>query len=252
MIGAAMASKFTALWLFPVLGLLGPLPRIHRRAGPRKAVADEIQAGRQPVARLICIAGVFCAALTISLLVLLACYFVIRIPSYHGRVARGHETQPGRPSRLPSRAVSQHGWWYYFLVAFGVKSPPGTLALLVLAAAFVVPFDDCRHATGTDCEERLPAGADSSHRRHHRRLGRQYRLATCAAGVSFHLSFCGSAPPAGALRGRVEQGSGHSSLALRGLECSRSRPDLPIRSCLFQSLCRRPGKRGPDTSAIPT
>ena len=140
MIGAAMASKFTALWLLPVLGLLALFHVFTAVPIPARPWLPESETASSRWRRLISIAAVFCAALAISLLVLLACYFVIRFPSYMEGLREGmRHSRDGHPSFLLGQ-YSQHGWWYYFLAAFGVKSPPGTLTLRALAAAFVVPL----------------------------------------------------------------------------------------------------------------
>ena len=139
-IGAAVASKFTALWLFPVLGLLALFYLFSAEPVPQMPWLPKSGPADNRWQRLISIAAVFCAALAVSLLVLLACYFVIRTPTFVEGLREGmRHSRDGHQSFLLGQ-FSQHGWWSYFLVAFGVKSPPGTLVLLALAAALLAPL----------------------------------------------------------------------------------------------------------------
>ncbi len=140
-LGAAFASKFTAIWSLPVLAVLGlaltlggtPLPKHPWTAEPVPA-----SGGGRWRDRLVPLA---LAALTVAavaaVVVLVACGGS-GLPEYVAGLGRGlgHSTS-GHTAYLLGE-VSQRGWWYYFLLAFVWKTPPGTLVIVALAivAAF--------------------------------------------------------------------------------------------------------------------
>ena len=71
----------------------------------------------------------------IACLVVLACYAGTGFPAF----ARGLEiglshSGKGHVAYLMGR-ISDTGWWYYFLFAFLIKTPIGTLAAVLLAIA---------------------------------------------------------------------------------------------------------------------
>jgi 4-amino-4-deoxy-L-arabinose transferase-like glycosyltransferase len=116
--GAALASKYTALWLLPMGGLV--------------AIAAAAGSDRPPgrIGRLLR------AALVVSIVataVVALSYAVVGLPAYFDGLAIGlRHTATGNTSYLMGR-TSKDGWWYYFLVAYAVKTPIGTLLLLGLA-----------------------------------------------------------------------------------------------------------------------
>jgi len=127
-LGLALASKVSALTLLPSLGvlwLLGPRSFPWRR-------------------RLLTAAG----CLALAGLILWAAYgfearslpgFPLPLPAAtHLEIYRSLQThyRLGHPSFLMGRN-SDRGWWYYFPVAFALKTPLPTL-LLLLASAFRV------------------------------------------------------------------------------------------------------------------
>ncbi len=137
-LGGAFASKFTALWLLPIFAALGvvliltgaPLPRRPWTARSATAGADAPARARilSFAAATLVIAGIAC-------LVVLACYAGTGLPAF----ARGLQTglshsSKGHVAYLMGR-LSDSGWWYYFLFAFLVKTPIGTLAAVLLAIA---------------------------------------------------------------------------------------------------------------------
>jgi len=140
MIGAAFASKFTALWLLPIFAMLAlfllfskePLP-----ARPWSARSEPVSGfGR----RFGALALVFGAALAIGSLALLASYFVIYFPAFLEGMRVGFKHSQGGHWAYLLGSISLRGWWDYFFIAFAVKSPPGTLLLLAAALAPGLPF----------------------------------------------------------------------------------------------------------------
>ncbi len=134
--GAAFASKFTALWIVPMLGVLAfvlldsgaPLP--DRPWSSRSPLSTGTGAAGRRVAG-IAMAGMLLAA--IACLVVSASYAGHGLPAFMEglRIGLGH-AETGHPAYLMG-SRSTHGWWYYFLVAYLLKTPIGTLVLLALA-----------------------------------------------------------------------------------------------------------------------
>ncbi len=131
-LGLAIATKFTALLLLPMIALLYAVWRAQ---------------GHKPVSR---VQGV--PALAALLMLSGGVVFLIyAIPAFLdgastgvGRTIPAHPFVKGllilrdlhtmgHPSYLLGE-VRTHGWWYYFPVAFAVKMPTATLAFLALAA----------------------------------------------------------------------------------------------------------------------
>ncbi len=149
-IGGAFASKFTALWLLPILGLLGavilaagsPIPARPWSASGAPAAGRRFGARR--VAALL-LAGAVAAA--VAFVVVTACYAFRGLPAYAIGLERGlHHSQIGHMAYLNGH-YSDTGWWYYFLYAYLIKTPIGTLlviavALLALARGTRRPFKD--------------------------------------------------------------------------------------------------------------
>jgi len=137
-VGAAFASKFTALWLLPVLALLAvcvccsnlPLPSRPWIARSLPAVGR----GR----RFFSMALVLASALLIGLGFLIVTYFGTHFHYFLDGLSEGMKhTGRGHDAFLMGQ-YSRTGWWDYFLVAFLVKSPPGTLLLLATSIAGVI------------------------------------------------------------------------------------------------------------------
>ena len=128
MLGLALGSKVSAISLVPVIGLLCLL-------GPRSLPWPR---------RFLTAAG----CLSLAALTLWAVYgFEMRplpgIPfpvpaATHVAIYRSLQQhyQLGHPSFLLGRN-SDHGWWYYFPIAFALKTPLPTLLLLIASAASV-------------------------------------------------------------------------------------------------------------------
>ena len=134
MVGGAFASKFTSFWLLPVLLLLLVVLLLLRAPVPlfpwsgRRAV-HETRLGRR-------VAGLLLLALGVGLVtfvVVALTYAGVGLDAYRVGLARGlMHSGVGHKSFLMGQ-YSEDGWWYYFLLAYAIKTPIGTL--LVLAGA---------------------------------------------------------------------------------------------------------------------
>lgn len=133
-LGLAFAAKLSALAFGPILVLVALLD----------AAVDRSDQGRllRQVARLT-------AVTSLALLVVWASYGfqvgslegvgfpVPAAPYVRGVLAVLDLSGGGRPAYLLGR-ISSEGWWYYFPVAFAVKTPLPTLAALLLASVLTV------------------------------------------------------------------------------------------------------------------
>ncbi len=137
-LGAAFASKSTAFWIEPVLFVLGaalllsgaPLPKRPWAGRPPGELGGD--AWRARLGSLILAAAILAS---VAFLVVLCTYGVRGLPEYFAGIRRGvAHSASGHPAYLLGD-VSERGWWYYFLFAFLVKTPPGTLLILALAGA---------------------------------------------------------------------------------------------------------------------
>ena len=224
--GAALASKFSALVLVPILGALAvvvavssrPLTLAHFRAAPRPAV------GTGP--RLAVLALVLFAIGAIALTFVWATYaFHPRLandpeaaanvswsrlerPGAASAVLRGvraagllpdayvyglatvlHDTE-GRPAFLFGR-ISEKGFWYYFPATFLLKTPVALLALL--AFPFLRPRDEDE---GRRRAPPLPLATGGALRRGHTHAPHEHRTPPSPADLSVPV------------RGRGERGRG--------------------------------------------
>ena len=129
--GIALVSKFSALLLIPItftvavllIGsdrpLLLPLQR-----GPSRATHKLLEA-----------AAALLLIISISLLAIPPVYFFQEFETWvSGLRLLLTIAQEGRPSFLLGE-YSYEGWWSYYLIAFLIKTPLGTLALIVLSVS---------------------------------------------------------------------------------------------------------------------
>lgn len=127
-LGLALASKFSTLFLLPVFALLY---LIRWRQGGRLSL------GRLAVAVLVLIsvpAVVVGIAYWPETAKLLSGRLPLEAHSYLlGLQYLGDHFSAGHPAYLLGE-VSGQGWWYYFPVAFAVKTPTAVLLLMLLAA----------------------------------------------------------------------------------------------------------------------
>jgi 4-amino-4-deoxy-L-arabinose transferase-like glycosyltransferase len=129
-IGLAFAAKLSALLFGPILALT--------------VLLDGLPGGAGRARRLLSRAGLMLCAGLVGLLVVWAAYGfraqplegghlpVPALPYVQGVRAVLDFATGGRPGYLLGQ-VSTEGWWYYFPVAFAVKTPPATLVGLLIA-----------------------------------------------------------------------------------------------------------------------
>jgi dolichyl-phosphate-mannose-protein mannosyltransferase len=141
-IGGAFAAKYTALWLPPILAAIAvalvaagvPTPgRIFEggSAGARDRRERGQDAGR--LRRLAVLAGAGLVAAAIAFVVLVLSYRVSGLGWWLTGLSRTlHHSAIGHRAYLLGM-VSDTGWWYYFPVAWALKTPPAII-LLVLAS----------------------------------------------------------------------------------------------------------------------
>jgi Dolichyl-phosphate-mannose-protein mannosyltransferase len=131
--GMALISKFSALLLIPALGVIIAhpifvggepfgLPRKKKQIDPWQKI---IQAGALFLIIL------FCAVLTIP-----AAYSFQGYSSWtSGLLEFLTIAEDGRPAFFMG-GYSTHGWWSYFIVSFLIKTPIGSLMLIVASLVF--------------------------------------------------------------------------------------------------------------------
>jgi len=144
-VGGAFASKYTAVWLPVILGTVAvtlvaagiPTPdRIMARAAGG-AGATRGGAGRDggPVRRLAVLAGAGLVATAIAFVVVALTYRVTGLGWWLTGLSRTlHHSAIGHRAYLLGM-VSETGWWYYFPVAWMVKTPPGIIVLVFASIA---------------------------------------------------------------------------------------------------------------------
>ncbi len=134
MVGGAFASKFTSFWLLPILLVLlvvlfalraplSPWPRAGWTDGPGAP------AGRRIVTLLLLAVCVVVLAFG----VVAVTYAGVGLKAYVVGLERGlRHSGMGHRAYMMGR-YSEDGWWYYFLYAYLIKTPIGTL--LIVAAS---------------------------------------------------------------------------------------------------------------------
>jgi hypothetical protein len=138
--GAAFASKLTAFWLVPGFGLLALFLIFSPLTLP---VRPWLRASGTAVGRMrrtLAVLSLFGIATGIALLVVLATYFMIHGSAFIKGLAVGASHTRAGHTAFFMGAISNHGWWNYFVTAVAVKSPPGTLVLLALGVLLFMPF----------------------------------------------------------------------------------------------------------------
>ncbi len=128
-LGIAAATKFSAVFLIPVFAILYLL----RYLGDRERFSIRHGAGSLLVAVSMAGVVVWCVYAVVSFSHGLPPGGVHAHPFVEGMVAFLQHDAVGHPSFLLGMH-SRRGWWYYFPVAFAVKTPTATLGALVVAA----------------------------------------------------------------------------------------------------------------------
>jgi len=135
-LGGAFASKFTSLWLLPILAALAvallllraPLPPRPWRKG---AGVTPATLARRALA--LTLAGLGTAA--VAFLVVAVSYAGSGLGAYVVGLQRGlMHSGIGHMAYLNGE-YSDSGWWYYFLYAYAVKTPIGTLVIVAATLA---------------------------------------------------------------------------------------------------------------------
>jgi hypothetical protein len=130
MVGGSLASKYSAVWLFPILGLLALFLIFSTTSLPERpwSIQSESASGiRRRMAALIFLLGM---VILVALLLLVLVYFGKGLPALLvGLQGAAEHTEQGHAAFMVGE-ISDTGWWYYFLFAFLIKTPLGTLVLL--------------------------------------------------------------------------------------------------------------------------
>jgi 4-amino-4-deoxy-L-arabinose transferase-like glycosyltransferase len=128
-VGGAFASKYTALWLPPILALLALVVLLPRASNMGGALSGT----RLRRLRTLLLAAA--VVIAVGAAVVLLSYGVVGIDWWREGLRRTllHSEKGHRAYLMGS--VSETGWWYYFPLAYLVKTPPGTLLLLAAAGA---------------------------------------------------------------------------------------------------------------------
>lgn len=146
--GGAFAAKYTAVWLPPILAALGAAVLVLRSPLPGRPLAPAARPSPQAVSlagRLGSLASAAVLVIAIGFVVLILSYAVVGFPMFFEGLDRGlHHSAIGHRAYLMGD-ISESGWWYYFLFAWLVKTPPGTI-LIVAASLAALLFGRRRSA----------------------------------------------------------------------------------------------------------
>jgi len=125
-VGGAFASKFTSFWLLPILLLL--LVVLFALRTPLSS--------RSRVLPLLVLAA--CVAV-VAFAVVAVTYAGVGMKAYVVGLERGlHHSGMGHKAYMMGQ-YSEDGWWYYFLYAYLIKTPIGTLLIVAASiAAFLL------------------------------------------------------------------------------------------------------------------
>ncbi len=145
-LGLALATKFSAIILLPILILLLALSTLW---SPGNRTLSKEQKVKEKTKDILTLSGVFLSKnfyprlkpftlayliiLATAGLVLYAVYFFPHDPLFYvkGMIRVNADHNPDYPAYLVGH-FKKGGWWYYFLLAFLFKTPVPTLILLVL------------------------------------------------------------------------------------------------------------------------
>jgi hypothetical protein len=137
--GGAFAAKYTAVWLPPILAGLGLALVALRAPLPERPLAAT---AARPVfrSRWRSLRALFVAAgavLVVAFAVVALTYGIVGLPAYLVGLERTlHHSAIGHRAYLMG-SVSETGWWYYFLLAWLIKTPPGTILLVGASLLFL-------------------------------------------------------------------------------------------------------------------
>jgi len=135
-VGGAFASKYTSFWLLPILLALFAALFWLRAPLPSRPWSRRPDGPAAPSARRA--AGLLLMASCVALLafaVVAATYAGRGLGAYLVGLERGlRHSGAGHTAYLMGR-YSDDGWWYYFLYAYLIKTPIGTLLIVAAALA---------------------------------------------------------------------------------------------------------------------
>jgi len=145
-VGGAFAAKYTAVWLPVILGavalalvaagdstpgrLFAGGGRDRRGRGGAAEAGPGDAAAPSRLRRLLVLAAAGLVAAAIAAVVLVLSYRVVQIDWwFKGLSTTLHHSAIGHRAYLGGK-VSETGWWYYFPLAWAIKTPPGLMALV--------------------------------------------------------------------------------------------------------------------------
>ncbi len=148
-LGLAQGIKFSALLLFPMLGLLGLFEVLRPQSRLRLPWRPTVLGKRWPADRrldgLLALVGVMAVLFMVAGLTLWAIYgfqvghpaggsIFVPAPVYVEGLQKtlSHASEAGHPTFLMGDR-STKGWWYYFPIALALKTPLATLVGLLVA-----------------------------------------------------------------------------------------------------------------------
>ena len=130
-LGAALVSKFSAIVLVPIIGLI-----IARHLIPARGLSRAFLPLRQPIRLSARVSNATAALLSIAFfaaLMISAAYFFQGFQPWLAGLQRFLSlARDGQPAFFLGE-YSYQGWWSYYLVAFLIKTPLGSLLLMVLS-----------------------------------------------------------------------------------------------------------------------
>jgi hypothetical protein len=136
MVGCAFASKFSALWLLPILAGLAIVLLVTGAsipAHPWRGDSESAAGGRLSPRRLtsLVMAGIIVSLVAFAVVAVV--YAGRGLPAYVEGLNRGlNHSASGHTAYLRGE-LADTGWWYYFLYAYLIKTPIGTLILVGLS-----------------------------------------------------------------------------------------------------------------------
>jgi hypothetical protein len=129
-LGAAVASKFSAVILGPLLALLLTVEFLFSATTRPNREAQRHPTWGAPLLRT---AGAFLVILLCAMPIILAAYFFHGLGPWISGLERFFTlARVGQPAFFLGE-YSYQGWWSYYVVAFLIKTPLGTLILIVLS-----------------------------------------------------------------------------------------------------------------------
>ena len=136
LVGGAFASKFTSFWLLPIVALLLAALFVLRAPVAARPWTAPPTGAAGPAGRRLAGLAVLAACLAILAFVVVAVtYAGVGLEAFVVGLGRGlRHSGTGHKAYLMGQ-YSEDGWWYYFLYAYLIKTPIGTLLLVAATLA---------------------------------------------------------------------------------------------------------------------